>query len=146
MAISMLKIRRPLGRLIFNVGIAIPGKTVFLIETAPRWFPCNWWVHFLTKRTHHDSMKFSWRCVDWSINLSRMIQDPRNIFENVACKMPTFLFRVQCVNAWNMIVSKVFGTIIVWGEWVRESYGVGCEVNLEVIMMIAFRYTLLYIK
>ena len=39
MAISMVKIRRPLGRLIFNMGIAIPGKTVFLIETAPR-FPC----------------------------------------------------------------------------------------------------------
>ena len=36
MAISMLKIRRPLGRLIFNMRIAIPGKTVFLIETAPR--------------------------------------------------------------------------------------------------------------
>ena len=35
MAISMLKIRRPLGRLIFNMGIAIPGKTVFFIETAP---------------------------------------------------------------------------------------------------------------
>ena len=34
----MLKIRRPLGRLIFNMGIAIPGKTVFLIETAPSWF------------------------------------------------------------------------------------------------------------
>ena len=31
----MLKIRRSLGRLIFNMGIAIPGKTVFLIETAP---------------------------------------------------------------------------------------------------------------
>ena len=31
----MLKIRRPLGRLIFNMGIAILGKTVFLIETAP---------------------------------------------------------------------------------------------------------------
>ena len=38
MAISMLKIRRPLGRLIFNMGIAIPGKTVFLIETAPSMF------------------------------------------------------------------------------------------------------------
>ena len=36
MVISMLKIRRPLGRLIFNMGIAIPGKIVFLIETAPR--------------------------------------------------------------------------------------------------------------
>ena len=38
MVISMLKIRRPLGRRIFNMGIAIPGKTVFLIETAPRSF------------------------------------------------------------------------------------------------------------
>ena len=38
MAISMLKIRRPLGRLIFYMGIAIPGKTVFLIEMAPRSF------------------------------------------------------------------------------------------------------------
>ena len=37
---SMLKIRRPLGRLIFNMGIAIPGKTVFLIETAPRTRQC----------------------------------------------------------------------------------------------------------
>ena len=36
MVISMLKIRRPLGRLIFNMGIAIPGKTVFLIELAPK--------------------------------------------------------------------------------------------------------------
>ena len=31
----MLKIRRPIGRLIFNMGIATLGKTVFLIETAP---------------------------------------------------------------------------------------------------------------
>ena len=38
MVISMLKIRRPLGRLIFNMGIAIPGKTVFFIETAPCFF------------------------------------------------------------------------------------------------------------
>ena len=49
MAISMLKIRRPLGRLIFNMGIAIPGKTVFLIETAPEQRTLNklsqrlWW-------------------------------------------------------------------------------------------------------
>ena len=37
MAIPMLKIRRPTGRLIFNMGIPIPGKTVFLIETGPWW-------------------------------------------------------------------------------------------------------------
>ena len=34
----MLKIRRPNGRLIFNMGIPIPGKTVFYIETGPRIF------------------------------------------------------------------------------------------------------------
>ena len=43
----MLKIRRPLGRLIFNMGIAIPGKTVFLIETAP-WF----FVRTATKKSN----------------------------------------------------------------------------------------------
>ena len=37
MAIPMLKIRRPTGRLIFNMGIPIPGKTVFYIETGPRY-------------------------------------------------------------------------------------------------------------
>ena len=36
MVIPMLKIRRPTGRLIFNMGISIPGKTVFYIETGPR--------------------------------------------------------------------------------------------------------------
>ena len=35
MAIPMSKIRRPTGRLIFNMGIPIPGKTVFYIETGP---------------------------------------------------------------------------------------------------------------
>ena len=40
----MLKIRRPLGRLIFNMEIAIPGKTVFLIVTAPWCFqPTRYW-------------------------------------------------------------------------------------------------------
>ena len=51
MVISMLKIRRPLGRLIFNMGIAIPGKTVFLIETAPR---------FLVSPGHHRPWR--WLC------------------------------------------------------------------------------------
>ena len=53
MAISMLKIRRPLGRLIFNMGIAIPGKTVFLIETAPRgqWVSDEWWFIELLRKT-----------------------------------------------------------------------------------------------
>ena len=37
----MLKIRRPLGRLIFNMEILIPGKMVFLIETHLRWLSIN---------------------------------------------------------------------------------------------------------
>ena len=43
MAIPMLKIRRPTGRLIFNMGIPIPGKTVFYIETGP------WWTRYWTR-------------------------------------------------------------------------------------------------
>ena len=56
MAISMLKIRRPLGRLIFNMGIAIPGKTVFLIETAP-WvlFQPVIWNSILTAHINPDT-------------------------------------------------------------------------------------------
>ena len=39
MAIPMLKIRCPNGRLIFNMGIPIPGKDGLYIETGPRlWF------------------------------------------------------------------------------------------------------------
>ena len=41
MAIPMLKIRRPTGRLIFNMGIPIPGKTVFYIETGPWLVLCS---------------------------------------------------------------------------------------------------------
>ena len=48
----MLKIRRPLGRLIFNMGIAIPVKTVFLIETAPRsGRVIQSWVHVPPERS-----------------------------------------------------------------------------------------------
>ena len=52
MAIPMLKIRRPLGRLIFNMGIATPGKTVFLIETAP-WALFQYKDHFSRYRVSH---------------------------------------------------------------------------------------------
>ena len=48
----MLKIRRPLGRLIFNMGIAIPGKTVFLIETAP-------WVFFMQPHLFQIDVKMA---------------------------------------------------------------------------------------
>ena len=61
----MLKIRRPLGRLIFNMGIAIPGKTVFLIETAPRMIQphsgaCPWVSVSLFKQLKRSAF---FRCV-----------------------------------------------------------------------------------
>ena len=61
----MLKIRRPLERLIFNMGIAIPGKTVFLIETAP----CSqlWWSYMawtmLTLILSTEYCQYSFCCV-----------------------------------------------------------------------------------
>ena len=63
MVISMLKIRRPLGRLIFNMGIAIPGKTVFLIETAPCIFILDLTIGFNRLRrdnckTRRETIKF----------------------------------------------------------------------------------------
>ena len=40
MAIPMLKIRRPTGRLIFNMGIPIPGKDGLYIETGSWGLTC----------------------------------------------------------------------------------------------------------
>ena len=69
MVISMLKIRRPLGRLIFNMGIAIPGKTVFLIETAPsspKWstvaltIVCDVMVYILGAPVANTPFKHNW--------------------------------------------------------------------------------------
>ena len=56
----MLKIRRPLGRLIFNMGIAIPGKTVFLIETAPCLFWMNWLQFGLAWFCLHISCQYTY--------------------------------------------------------------------------------------
>ena len=49
----MLKIRRPLRRLIFNMGIAIPGKTIFLIETAPCISKILFYGHHPNKRIYY---------------------------------------------------------------------------------------------
>ena len=72
MVISMLKIRRPLGRLIFNIGIAIPGKTVFLIETAP-WTlgigHCMWYKEFRNPNDRHFHLFHN------SNNVNRMLNE-----------------------------------------------------------------------
>ena len=66
----MLKIRRPLGRLIFNMGIAIPGKTVFLIETAPR-------VTGVVDQSHRltNCILFSWG--SWRVNGKKLMLTSR---------------------------------------------------------------------
>ena len=56
MAIPMLKIRRPTGRLIFNMGIPIPGKTVFYIETGP-WILTHYDKHLALIETYHTGPK-----------------------------------------------------------------------------------------
>ena len=58
----MLKIRRPLGRLIFNMGIAIPGKTVFLIETAPWSREPNCIVIEWSHNLYQDYPITNWEC------------------------------------------------------------------------------------
>ena len=55
----MLKIRRPLWRLIFNMGIAIPGKTVFLIETAP-WITSLAWVKLYNCKKSSRRKWYDW--------------------------------------------------------------------------------------
>ena len=64
MAIPMLKIRRPLGRLILNMGIATPGKTVFLIEKAPRCCRKNssQWQHSFQWKLHSHWLQFLRQC------------------------------------------------------------------------------------
>ena len=64
MAIPMLKIRRPTSRLIFNMGIPIPGKTVFLIETGP-WCLFGTRTHFNTK-TIFPGMETPRLTIRWS--------------------------------------------------------------------------------
>ena len=75
----MLKIRRPLGRLIFNMGIAIPGKTVFLIETAPRWAAEN----RMLDRVPESSPKGS---ISSDLKISVITMKPM-VFVYVNCKL-----------------------------------------------------------
>ena len=76
----MLKIRRPLGRLIFNMGIAIPGKTVFLIETAP-WLNrrCCWaWVNNCVPKFHAGTVTYPCSLADsiynWVVIMDIVLQ------------------------------------------------------------------------
>ena len=68
----MLKIRRPLGRLIFNMGIAIPGKTVFLIETAP-WKPPDPGQSLVRQPWNNNGVGYTGR--GWNRNQAVILND-----------------------------------------------------------------------
>ena len=116
----MLKIRRPLGRLIFNMGIAIPGKTVFLIETAPWWFVCKNYIPSFPYLYHIRSLlKVSWKSADEVFNniarkhgshthhqkyLCR--ENPVSKFLNIVQMFPCVPFIVPdlcCKMSWNSV-------------------------------------------
>ena len=65
MVIPMLKIRRPNGRLIFNMGIPIPGKDGLYIETGP----CCCWLGSLQRQTISindiDYVEWGFSCIPW---------------------------------------------------------------------------------
>ena len=100
----MLKIRRPLGRLIFNMGIAIPGKTVFLIETAP------WWLELKYKKSESEmsrlikTLRYSSKITLWTANNHK----------STSCNQgPLVLTRVFGMRTWvsNYIHCFVWGAI-----------------------------------
>ena len=88
----MLKIRRPLGRLIFNMGIAIPGKTVFLIETAPCLVSNPLAEPMLIKYYTPRNMSQQGFIKNWSISVQE------NAIENIICKMAAIFLWFECVK------------------------------------------------
>ena len=107
MAISMLKIRRPLGRLIFNMGIAIPGKTVFLIETPP-WLPL------------HDAKvnaTYIWHALQWH-HIAGLVQERCNssalaLELHLSCTNP-LIWSSSCLESpvtWRLIQQFVWANI-----------------------------------
>ena len=74
----MLKIRRPNGRLIFNMGIPIPGKTVFYIETGPclpTWAIPTWWVSMDTMGAGNGSPVTECNGTKWRTGMPSGLQD-----------------------------------------------------------------------
>ena len=117
MAISMLKIRRPLGRLIFNMGIAIPGKTVFLIETAPWWHQAITWTNLDSSSVQF--LEFILAGFHWKPRCLSLIKVWKLLIWNY-CESP----RGQWVNAvlvsYNMVMEAT--TSRLWWAW-RGSTG-----------------------
>ena len=95
----MLKIRRPLGRLIFNMGIAIPGKTVFLIETAPRWRLSYCWLSHLCGINHFLLTEELSTAIDllWGTSGTSYFTDSNEIYLGPWIEL-TFTFEIQRVH------------------------------------------------
>ena len=113
MAISMLKIRRPLGRLIFNMGIAIPGKTVFLIETAPCLFYfVQGWGQVLSEVLESSTSTFKICKFKYKYKYSQYLDGTKYIkyfFNQVQVQVPsTLITNNSIVSLW---VQNSFTTI-----------------------------------
>ena len=103
MVISMLKIRRPLGRLIFNMGIAIPGKTVFLIETAPSLTIVYSTVYSGVYRIkHQQSASLAFVRGMWPVNSPHKVPVTRKMFPFDDDIMFLCMFTSPMVEQWSM--------------------------------------------
>ena len=95
----MLKIRRPLGRLIFNMGIATPGKTVFLIETAPRFSTISIAFHKSVVLVTPVPMHWSYH----SLVLNMIMIDKRKALWDVILSLCDYVVSVISVmSLWSM--------------------------------------------
>ena len=77
MVIPMLKIRRPTDRLIFIMGIPIPGKTVFYIETGPCFLGYSRYGYVsmgmivpIDKKQKRNTSNECWHIYLWDLDLS----------------------------------------------------------------------------
>ena len=153
----MLKIRRPLGRLIFNMGIAIPGKTVFLIETAPRWlgvllesldFQCN--CLDAVPRYHSGYGLSQWETMlqgyvvshglrpwlEWCLCSSRKQQGPSISFSQKYHPAIRYNFTLVWIhnNVCHMIIydttQTAFFFFIVYHKSMRRQWMDNCDTNI----------------
>ena len=119
----MLKIRRPLGRLIFNMGIAIPGRTVFLIETAPsihllsntiwhypaeeirlKWADWFAYMHMLHCRTHTTEWQNLYTGI--IVNKTTSLKVQNELLEHLPCHLWGYEQTISCVQDKVMMLSN----------------------------------------
>ena len=129
MAIPMLKIRRPNGRLIFNMGIPIPGKDGLYIETGPRTLVLSFYTDvvftlFIWNSTHSTLPR---HCEMWFLYSVYDLRAVKFKSSYVLLKCP--LISVSCYVS-DAVVSSCRdrgpvrrGLLRVWGGWWRLLVG-----------------------